>query len=1174
MSDAVKWTSEQEKAIEARGMQVLVSAAAGSGKTKVLTERVKNILCDVDNPCSVSQVLVVTFTRAAAGEMRDRIYSALRSVSANTPNSDYLKQQMLLLPTADISTIDSFCSKIVKENFGKADISVDFSMLDDKELAQMTDDAVNDVLEYFYEENEPAFIKLTTMFLGEKNDDTLPEIIKKLYNFSRSYPSPEKYLNSLIEMFSPDNEPNDTPWADYVYKYIGLMADFHSKRLNRCVSLLEDCGGFTPLYLERFVKTGENFFQLKQLTDDRNWDGVVSKIKEGILVAPATRNSKVNEYLKSITASVFDDAKDDVGRLTELTLPTTDEHKADCVLLLPIVKKLCEAVNRLSEKLNEVKKEQNSYSFDDIIHKCIGLLVEFTDDGWVRTPVAESLRDKYKEILIDEFQDTNEAQNIIFQAISRDKENLYCVGDVKQSIYKFRLASPELFMDLKHRLSDYDGGLRPSQINLDRNFRSRLGVTEITNSIFKCLMTETVGEINYNEKESLVCGAKYFPKNTPDSEILAFDFSDSYAREAIEKEAENIAVYVDMLIKSKVLVQDGDNKRPIRSSDICILLRSTKNKVNKYSDALKNRGIPTNTVIDGDIGSNKEILLLSSFMKVINNPLIDVPLISVLFSPVFGFTADELAEIRMTKQSPDLYSCLCEYAITHPKAKRVIDKLNLYRNVSVSKPINEFVRFLVKDTDISNIYSACNDGAYRKGNVRSFIDFADKFTENGKTGLGSFIRSLDSAIDSKKMTTYAGSAAPVGVNIMTIHKSKGLEFPYVIVADCSSFFNKFDSKNQLKIARATGVGMKIRDDEDFTTYNTVSSIATEKDILFGGASEELRVLYVASTRAKEHITFVCSLVKGRSYASRVKLNKHFSIEKDGKLHPYAVYRANSFSEWIISALINHQDFKSICDKCEIEQNNFDNYNFSIDVNTSLPETVVESDSKEEVAQVDYQLLRELESKLSYDMSADDSSHILAKVTASSRENTTMQKTFFAKKKPKFMTKTFTGADRGNAIHKFLELCDFYSASKSCVEEKDRLLKEGKITQDEYNVVDSQSVNAFFNSTVGNRLLNSDKILKEYEFSFMKKAKDLYRDIPSSFTDEEIFIQGKLDCAFVEGDKAVLIDYKTDNITDENKYREIYLPQINIYAESLKQCTGCDVTERYIYSFKLKKFITI
>lgn len=1173
-----KWTDNQLKAVEARGMQVLVSAAAGSGKTTVLTERVKNILSDTDNPCGVSEILVVTFTRAAATEMRDRIYDALReSISLNGENSDYLRRQMILLPTADICTIDSFCSKIVKENFSLAGVGVDFKLLDEKDIAEMTNTALTEVIDALYEENDESFRTLTTMFLSERDDKLLGEVIETLYNYSRSYPSPKNWLNKLVESFSSEKTPGETVWSDVIYKFVGMFADFHYSRLMRCVALMEESGGFSPDYLRRFYATAENVLTLKNTVDDKNWDGMVQVIRNGLVVKIPARNSKVDESLKKLTQDVFAEFEDDAESLEKRTLPTIEEHKADAEILQPVVKKLCEAVEKLTITLDVMKKEKNSYSFDDILHKCIDLLVVFEGDNWSLTPLAENLRSKYKEILIDEYQDTNEAQNIIFQALSKNSENLYCVGDVKQSIYRFRLASPDLFMNLRRNLPDYDGEMHPSQITLDKNFRSRQGIDEAVNFVFSTLMSREVGEIDYDEREKLSFGADYYPdKNTPDTEIICVNAESLKSKEATALEAQTVADYIERILNSKVEITTKNGKRPIRSSDICVLLRSVKNKVDVYTDALKKKGIPSCAVLDGDTSESKEIRFLTSLVKVINNPLIDIPLIAVLLSPVFGFTADELAEIRMIDKKAEMYACLEKYAENSAKAKLFIDKFTLYRNIASSFPVDEFIRFVVDDTSISDMYLAAGNGEQRRANIRGFIKFAEEFTANGRNGLNAFVRYLDNAIANGALKSYGASGVSEGVQFMSIHKSKGLEFPYVIVADCSKGFNKQDSYKSLTLARETGIGLKIRDDELFTRYHTVSSAATEKAILFGSSSEELRVLYVAMTRAKEHLTFVCTLT-GKSTAKRVRLNNTLSINNDGKLHPYAVYRAGNMSEWLLTCFASHKDCSVVRDICGYEGVNFTGDSFGIDTVyvDPLDEDVSVSDEiiDEVVAEVDDELLKLIEERANYKYEFDCSG-VLAKVTASSTEHNKTQREYFAKNKPRFLNDSFTGADRGTAIHKFLELCDFQSAANDIESEKQRLSENGSMTEKELAVLDDSAVEKFFSADVGQRLLNSSQVYKEYEFTFFKKADDVYTDLPENIKNENIVIQGKLDCAFVENDGAILIDYKSDNITDEEKFKEIYLPQIEFYVEALRQCTGFEVKEKYLYSFKLKKYIEI
>ena len=1176
-----QWTESQLKAVEARGMQVLVSAAAGSGKTTVLTERVKNILSDTDNPCSVSEILVVTFTRAAATEMRDRIYDALREGCAvDDANSDYLRRQMTLLPTADIYTIDSFCSKIVRENFAMADVGVDFRLLDEKDSAQLMGDALELLINELYDENDEAFRSLTSMFLNERDDKQLAEIIKTLYEYSRSYPSPEIWLNDLAEAFSCDKTPNDTVWAETIYKFLSMFCDFHYKRHMRCVALMEESSGFSAEYLRRFNATAERVQILNNLVSSRDWDGLVGVIREGLVVKVPARNSKVDEGLKKLTQEVFQEYEDEVSALEKRALPTIDEHKEDARKLYPIIKKLCESVNRLGVILSATKKDLNSYSFDDILHKCIKLLIAYDDAGsWHLTAIGQALRSKYKEILIDEYQDTNEAQNIIFEALSRDCTNLYCVGDVKQSIYRFRLASPELFMNLRRNLSDYDGSKKPSQITLDRNFRSRKGIDEAVNFVFKALMSPEIGEIDYNEREELTFGATYYPeKSTPDTEMIYVDAGSMKTAEATEAEAKVVAEYIKRVLDSKVSITTKQGVRPIRSSDICVLLRSIKNKVKVYTEALEKLGISSSAVLDGDISDTKEIRLLGVLIKSVNNPLDDISLIAVMLSPIFGFTPDEIAEIRMVDRRAELYTCAEDYGKTSLKTRNFLKKLALYRNTASSLPMDEFIKFLVEDTGINDIFLSMTDGESRKANIRGFVKFAEDFINSGRNGLNAFVRYYDNAVANGSLRSYGASGGVDGVQFMSIHKSKGLEFPYVIIADCSKGFNKQDSYKSLLLSRETGIGLKIRDDENFTKYHTVSSAATEKSVLFGSASEELRVLYVAMTRAKEHLAFVCT-VTGKSTAKRIRLNNTLSFDANGKLHPYAVYRASSMSEWLLSAFAKHKDCGILREKAEYETATFNGDSFSMDttyVDFTEDGVFVEVDEKTNengVVAVDDELLKLIEEKTEYKYPYDYSG-VLAKVAASSTENNKTQRGYFATEKPAFLNKAFTGASRGTAIHKFLELCDFTCANENPEAEIERLKTAGILNEREAEVLDAQSIFKFFNNPLGERLLNSSRVLKEYEFAFLKKAGELYNNLSADIADEDIVIQGKLDCAFIEDGEAVLIDYKTDNITDENAFVQMYSPQLSIYTEALEQCEGIRVKEKYVYSFKLNKFIEI
>ncbi len=1169
------WTDNQKKAIEARNMQVLVSAAAGSGKTSVLTERVKRILCDTKNPCSVSEMLVVTFTRAAASEMRDRIYKAISGeLDRNTDDADYLRRQMTLLPTADICTMDSFCSKLVRENFHLANVGADFKILDEKDEKELMKYAIKEVVDALYQENEPDFIALSQMFLNERNDVKLEEIIEELYTFSRSYPSPSLWLDEVAEKFSSGVNPLTVGWTDVVFKYISMFADFYYHRLRRCGALIEADPGNESNYPVRFNESAEKLLVLKDLADNKQWDSMVLLLREGIIVKPKFLGvNGIDESLKAVTEKIFKNFSDNLLSISNHTLPTLAEHEEDCKILYPIVKKLCDAVKRLTLTLEEMKRERNSYGFDDILHKAIDLLVDFSSGKMVKTPLADELTAKYKEILIDEYQDTNKAQNTIFEIISRDKTNIYVVGDVKQSIYGFRLASPDLFMGLKDSLGEYDGTLKPSQIILENNFRSREGITKAVNGIFSDIMSKEMGEIDYNEKEFLNYSAKYPLKNYPDMEIICVNADKK--DENAPTEPETVAKYIRSVVNSGVTVKDSEGERKVRWGDFCILLRSAKGKIGAYADELKKLSIPVTASADSEATLSKEIQFITSLVKAVNNPLIDIPLISVLISPVYGFTPDELSQIRLIDKKADFYVCLEKYAQTSEKASNFLSKLQLYRNISATYPIDEFVRFIVNDTAVSDIYYACGEGDIRKANIKGFLKLSKDFVDSGRTGLNDFVRYIDIAMEKKALKSLDGGFSDDNsVKIMSIHKSKGLEFPYVIIVDLAKGFNTTDYYKGMVLSRETGVGMRIRDDKLFTRYHSLSSTATENAIKFSTLSEELRVLYVAMTRAKEHLTFFVN-VSNSKLTSRVRLNHMFRNEPEDKLHGYGVFRALSMAEWVLSSLSAHPDATIIRKVCDIpDYGVYKKADFSFDcsyIESRDDDFIVAKNV--DVASVNEELLEQIKDNIEY-VYPHDYSGVLAKITASSTETTRKKREYFGTMKPRFLNEKFSGADRGTAVHKFLELCDFNNAFENLEQEKERLRAKNFITGEELDVLDNSAVESFLNSSIGSRLLSSVEILKEYEFAILKDADELYSDLPSSAKVEKIVVQGKLDCAFKESDGYVLIDYKTDNITDETHFVSVYKNQLKIYADALFQCTGIPVKEIYIYSFKLKKFIKI
>ncbi len=1173
----MQWTDEQLRAIEVRGAKTLVAAAAGSGKTAVLTERVKNILCDSNNPCLASELLVVTFTRAAAGEMRDRIEKALKKELKET-GSEHIKRQLKLLPTADICTIDSFCSKTVRENFHLAGVCSNFSVLDEADENELLKLHAEQLIEELYAENDESFLSLARLFLSERDDSMLSEIILSLYKFSRAYPSPFLWLEKIAEEFNPEKPAAETVWAQQVLRHTDELFSYHMSQLEKAIALANQ-NGVKDSYIDKLVLTQKTATGLIGCARAGDWDGFL-KLVYSAEFSKTSLTGKFSERLKNFIKGAFDDCKKDVLGLREKQLPNSDEHKKDCEKLYPVVKKLVFAVKNLTERVNAQKKLLNKYSFDDICHMCIDMLVTPEGDSFKRTPLAEALSEKYKEVLIDEYQDTNAAQDMIFKAVSRSEENLYCVGDVKQSIYGFRLASPELFISLKKELSEYNGEKKPSRIALNANFRSRKEITSVVNFVFSRIMSESVGEIEYDSSEKLNFGANYYPEtDSPSAELVLIDAKKLNAAAAVKYEAERVALYIkeSVLRGDKVYDRDLNEMRPCRYDDFCILLRSAKSKAEIYSNALESVGIPAFSENDAPVQNAKEATVLISLLKVVNNPLLDIPLASVLMSPLFGFTPDEMSEIRLCDRNGDLYFCLLEYAKKSEKASSFIKKLELYGNIAATYPIDEFVKFVVDDTAIKDIYLSLPDGAQRVSSVNGVLGAAARFTDNKRIGLSAFTRYLDTLVENNALKrTAASSDGENAVRVMSVHKSKGLEFPIVILADLSKQFNFMDVNGSLVLSKEFGIGIKMRDDESFTSYETLSSAACRLALKRSILSEDLRVLYVAMTRARERLVMFCTTKSASIFknTSELLVGAQHGFEK--AIAPIYVLKSTSYAAWLLSCFAFHEDAGLLRELCGEEMYVAASSDFRLKIKTCTytDNSELNGDFSPILAACDEAFLKKVREQAEYSYPYDELSGVLAKRTASSLEPSFVKREFFATEVPSFSNASLSGALRGTAVHRFLELCDFSHAYADFEAEKNKLVASKKLTALEAEAVDPEAVRAFLDAPIGQRLLNSDSVFKEYEFSVLRSAGEIYEGLSDNLKDEQIVLEGKLDCAFKEGNTGVVIDYKTDNITDEKRLADMYRRQVEIYKEAFSECEGVTVNEVYLYSFKLKKFIRI
>ncbi|MEE1284949.1 MAG: UvrD-helicase domain-containing protein, partial [Acutalibacteraceae bacterium] len=766
-----EWTAEQKLAIDGREGTLLVSAAAGSGKTTVLVERVIQRLTDLANPCPADRLVIVTFTKAAAAQMKERIDIALSKQIALTGDPWLMKQQ-ILLQSAKICTIDSFCGDLVRENFHMLGISADYQIADSGELARFEDTAVKKVLADKYNSGDSVFKELSNTVSSGRSDAALEEVIKSVYKSVSSFPFPEDELAKLAEPYKGNEPVNESIWGKYI------LAE-SSAKLRYCQELMEQCSEILSQPDTAVQEVAEAIGTLvpeeialyrgmADMADSGKWDELYYAINYRVY-QPFTRKRKIDATIKNAVKQRRDRAKDIADKVKGYICVNSADFEKDRKILLPLVECLIECVVEYSRELNRIKRLNEKFDFGDIEHLALELLIERDGDTVSKTALAKSLSETYAEIMVDEYQDTNMLQDMLFSAISDDEKNLFFVGDVKQSIYRFRQAMPEIFLGRRDCLDMFDGSNYPARVNLSSNFRSRNGVTSAVNFVFEQLMSKKLGEIIYDENEQLNPMANYPPKDTPDVELRLRE------KDEFETEPEYIAKYIKDLISSGKLIKDGEAQRPVVAGDICILTRA-KSHMLSYAEALEDIGIPAVCVVEGELSGSAEVRIILSLLRVLDNPLQDIQLTAVMMSPLFGFTAGELAEIRMgvKKGEPVYRSVVAAADRGNKRCREFLERIDAVRRISIGMGAAEFLRRIYDETDIMSVARALDEPDQRIANLWSLLDLAGSFDSTGACGLSAFLRFLDTA--EQKGTEFNVSENSHAVKIMTIHKSKGLEF--------------------------------------------------------------------------------------------------------------------------------------------------------------------------------------------------------------------------------------------------------------------------------------------------------------------------------------------------------------------------------------------------------------
>ena len=1179
----VKWTTDQQHAIECCKGSVLVSAAAGSGKTTVLVERVIRRLTDEDNPCSAEDLLIVTFTRAATAQMREKIGAAILKRLSEDPTDRHLRRQYMLLPFAKICTIDSFCNDLVRENFHALGISPDYSLLDNETAVIMKNDVCEAMLERAYEEDsDGSFSGLSDMISSGSSDEDFAKLIIKMYDISTAYPFPDLWLDSLIEEYSqPDI--NKSCWGGIIKKYVCDMLDYCVSSSNDMMTAMES----DPIVADAYgaaVQSDINMYAELREKVNRDWDEALEAFNTVKYMGLGRVPKGYESETKNAVMTARKKLKDLLKKVPNIMCVSSGEHSEDVRLMRGPMAKLIELVKQFGREYSAEKDKMNSADFSDILHRALNLLaVSDGSGGYIKTDLARELSSHYVEILVDEYQDINEAQDMIFRAISADENNLFTVGDVKQSIYRFRQAMPEIFLRRRGTTHSFESGKYPLGITLGSNFRSRVGVTSCVNYIFRQLMSTEAGELEYDDSEALNAAAKYPERDTPDCELHVVTDKGNRA-DTLEAQARYVARYIDRTVREgKTLVTKGGALRPASYGDFCILLRTAKNVSSVYANALSERGIPVFSPETGGFFEAAEISFILSLLRVLDNPVQDIPLAAVMLSPLFGFSAGELADIRASAkerleagETEPLYRSVAASADEgNEKAAAFLKKIESLRRLSLTLSAGELVRRVCEETGFDAIVGAMPDGERRRLNVGLLCDYAEKYEAAGNLGLSGFIRFIDKvARTSGDLATAARPSENADiVRIMTVHQSKGLEFPICIFADMQHAFNERDNTESVLISSSAGLGMKRRTEDGISVYDTASRRAAVITSERMGRSEEMRVLYVALTRAKENLVMVTSVPNPEKGLAKVAVECGIGE----RANPFAVLRMNNFSDLVLMALMRHPAADELRKLSGIDVPIFlpEKDRFRLKVVVSDSESFMTESANEQKTAAKPVFFDEVQARLDYSDPRSVLSSVPAKRAASDGSERGINREYFASSRPAFMSSGgLTPAQRGTATHKFMQFSDYAAARADIESELARLVGGGFLSEDEGKAVNIGAAKRFFMSPLAERIFASDNVMREKKFAALFPAKFFYPELTGEAAEEKIVVQGIADCVFVEDGELVIVDYKTDTGVDAEALLDRYSAQLEIYREALSQALGMPVKETLLYSFFMNSTVKV
>ncbi len=1170
----VKWTEDQKNAIEAGGGSVLVSAAAGSGKTAVLTSRVIGHITREQNPSSLDRLMVVTYSNAAAAEMRHRIGKNISQQLAITPENSHLIHQQMLLENAKICTIHAFCLELLRDHFVAAGLTEDFRLSDEQELSVIRGETLRELLLHRYSEAGNEFLEMVELISNSKNDNRVEQTILKLYDFVRSHPFYEHWLSEKKSMYDPDVPLVESSWGRVLLDYVGEGMQYMGDILERAIDDMDE--DIKKAYGDAFAQDAGMARLWQGMAEQSKWDELVVSLR-GYKPARlgALRGYEYPER-KQAASAVRDKFKSFFGDLAgKYCTATQPQHRQDMEFLGPRVATLFDIVTEFDDRFSQAKRQRKIVDFSDLEHMALQLLVERREGQYFPKNLAKQISMELDEILVDEYQDTNEVQELLFVTLSRSEQNLFFVGDVKQSIYRFRQAMPQLFLSRRENSVAYDGKNFPARILLRNNFRSRHEVTGAVNEFFHAVMSPKVGEMDYTAEDELVCSANY-PDTTRDlrTELHVIDPTHSQEHRRIAQ-SNYVADYINTLLQSRMMVGSGDDLRPIQPGDICILLRSVKGRADDYLSALGARDIPAMADVESDFLSTVEISAVISLLEAADNPLLDLSLAKALMSPIIDFSADDLAAIRLHSPSGGLYTALLDRAKTDKRASDAVQLLEELRRYAAAHSADRVILRLYEITGFLQTARVMPWGEQRQSNLRLLIDYARDFELRGIRGISGFLSFLGRLREQEKDLSAGFCKSRGAVSVMTIHHSKGLEFPVVIMADLDKGFNKLDLQSSSLLHSGLGFACKRRDTQRMIEYTTLPLAALRLVVQAEQLSEEMRVMYVAMTRAKEKLVLMAAPDKPQNKLAGLQVEPTLM----GKLPPWEVRRAGSYFDWIAMLMMCHPDGELLREQVEIIPNRImggEGGIFSVYFESSHNKEEVEDVRLEsfEMPAPDSGLLEELCKSADFVYPYAPSVSTPSKFAISKLSHKQVGG-FSTPKRPTFLqTDELSAAQRGDATHKFMQYADYDAATAHPDRELERLVQKGYLTPEEGRGVDLAGITRFFDSPLAKRIQNADAVYRERSFMGELSASELAVYTDAVQGDENVVLQGIADCIIVENGLATVIDYKTDRVKTAELLKNRYTVQLCLYKRLLQPLLGCEVSQCYIYSFHLGESILL